>query len=102
LTETANLQITQDGQPVPSLSVKNGQTYTFVITNEAGFVHNFYIGPPERLAANDVAGLPGVPDFTEGTQEFQYTVTDETASLQFACTVPGHYPPMHGTFTVEP
>lgn len=102
LTETASVQITQDGQPVSNLTVKNGQTYTFSITNEAGFVHNFFIGPPDALEANNVAGLSGVPDFAEGTKEFQYTVTDETASLEFACTVLGHYPSMHGTFTVEP
>jgi hypothetical protein len=101
LVETASLQIQQDGQPVQTLTVRQGQTYTFRITNDAGFAHNFYIGPPDRLAANDVSGLPGVADFVEGTQEFEYTVDEETASLEFACTVPGHYQPMHGTFTVE-
>jgi uncharacterized cupredoxin-like copper-binding protein len=108
LTETGTLQIVQDGQVVPSLTVQNGATYTFRITNDGTLPHNFFIGPAERLAASDVEGLPGVPpdggdipSFTEGTQEFQYTVTDETASLEFACTIPGHYPTMHGTFVVE-
>jgi hypothetical protein len=101
LVETATLQIQQDGQTVDSLTVQQGQTYVFRITNEAGLAHNFYIGPPDRLAANDVSGLTGIPDFTEGTEEFEYTVDEETASLEFACTVPGHYPSMHGTFTVE-
>jgi uncharacterized cupredoxin-like copper-binding protein len=102
LVQTASLQIQQDGQPVTSLTVQQGQTYVFRVTNEAGLAHNFYIGPPDRLAANDVSGLPGIPDFPEGTQELEYTVTEETATLEFACTVPGHYPSMHGTFTVEP
>jgi len=102
LVETASLQIQQDGQPVTSLTVQQGQTYVFRVANEAGFPHNFYIGPPDRLEANDVSGLPGIPDFPEGTREFEYTVTEETATLEFACTVPGHYPMMHGTFTVEP
>ena len=102
LVETASVQIVQDGQPVTALTVKSGETYTFRVTNEAGFAHNFYIGPPADLAANNVTGLPGVPDFNEGTQEFQYTVTDETAGLEFACTVDGHYPSMNGTFAVEP
>jgi uncharacterized cupredoxin-like copper-binding protein len=91
----------QGGQPVTSLAVQPGQTYTFRVTNEGGVAHNFYIGPPDRLQSGDVADLPGVPDFTSGTQEFQYEVTEETATLEFACTVPGHYTPMHGTFTLE-
>jgi len=102
LVETASVQIVQDGQAVTALTVKSGETYTFRVTNEAGFPHNFYIGPQADLAANNVTGLPGIPDFNEGTQEFQYTVTDETASLEFACTLLGHYPSMNGTFTVEP
>lgn len=82
------------------MAVQRGQVVTFRISNSAGFAHNFYIGPAGALAANQVSGLPGIPDFNEGTQEFQYTVTDETATLQFACTVPGHYPLMNGTFTI--
>lgn len=96
------MQIVQDGQPVTNLTVTQGQTYTFRITNAGGVTHNFYIGPPADLEASNVTGLPGIPDFNEGTQEFQYTVTDETAGLEFACTVNGHYPSMNGTFTVEP
>jgi hypothetical protein len=99
---TANLQIHQDGQQVTSLTVTEGETIHFEVTNSAGFSHNLYIGPPEQLATNQTAGLPGVPDFTEGTQSFDYTVTAETASLEYACTIPGHYQLMRGTFTVEP
>jgi uncharacterized cupredoxin-like copper-binding protein len=100
---TASLQIAQNGQPVPSLTVTNGETIHFEITNTAGFPHNFFIGPPDKLSTNQTAGLPGIPDYSEGTQTFDYTVTEETATLEFACTVPGHYPAgMRGTFTVEP
>jgi hypothetical protein len=42
-----------------------------------------------------------VPDFSEGTEEFEYQVTDETASLAFGCTIPGHFQSMSGTFAVE-
>ncbi len=102
LTETMTLQIQRDGEQVSEIALAEGETYTFEITNEGGLEHNFYIGSPEQLQANDVAELPGVPNFTDGTQTFEYTATAETAGLQFACTVPGHYEPMHGALVVEP
>ena len=85
-----------------SLTLKAGETYTFRITNGGGVTHDFYIGPADRLEAGDVDGLPGVKPFDEGTRGFEYTVTDETASLRFACTIAGHYGSMNGTFAVEP
>jgi azurin len=102
LEETGSLQIHQNGQQISTLTVHVGETLHFRITNNAGFIHNFYIGPADELSQNLVSGLPGIPDFTQGSQEFDYTVTDETASLEWGCTVPGHYPLMHGTFVVEP
>jgi uncharacterized cupredoxin-like copper-binding protein len=100
---TASVQIHQNGQQISTLTVKNGETIHFEVTNSAGFPHNFFIGPADKLATNQTAGLPGVPDFNTGTETFDYTVTDETATLEFACTVPGHYQAgMRGTFTVEP
>jgi uncharacterized cupredoxin-like copper-binding protein len=87
---------------VSTLDVKNGDSVTFQITNTAGFSHDFYIGTAEQLSTNQTAGLPGVPEFPSGTKEFTYTVTDETAKLEFACTVPGHYSLMHGNFNVQP
>lgn len=100
--ETADLHIVQNGQPVTQLTVKQGDTVTFKVTNTAGYDHNFYIGPADKLSANDTAGLPGIPNFTSGTREFSYTVTADTGNLQFACSLPGHYPQMHGTFTLLP
>jgi uncharacterized cupredoxin-like copper-binding protein len=99
---TATLQIHQNGQQVSSLAVKAGETVHFKITNSAGFDHDFFIGPADQLGQNLVAGLPGVPSFTSGTQEFDYTVTADTANLQWGCSLPGHYPTMHGTFSVAP
>ena len=96
LVETAGLTITDaEGTRVTQLAVQPGEVISFEITNEAGFAHNFYIGPPEALEANQVQGLPGVADFDSGTQSFTYEVGDET-SVQFACTIPGHYDGMHG------
>ena len=85
-----------------ALDVKKGDTVTFQITNTAGFDHDFYIGTADQLQNNQTAGLPGVAPFSTGTQQFTYTVTDATATLQFACTLPGHYNTMHGSFTVQP
>jgi len=102
LDETASLQIHQAGQQISELAVKAGETVHFKITNSAGFDHDFYIGTPDQLSQNQVSGLPGIPTFQSGTQEFDYTVTADTANLQWGCSLPGHYPLMHGTFTVEP
>jgi uncharacterized cupredoxin-like copper-binding protein len=102
LSETPSLQILRDGEQVTELALAEGQSYTFEVTNEGGLEHNFYIGPAEQLQSNDVAELPGIPNFLEGTQSFEYTATTETAGLEFACTVPGHYEPMHGSLVIEP
>jgi len=101
IEETDDLRILRDGQPLTELAVTVGETYTFRVTNTAGFVHNFYLGPADRLQNNDVAGLPGIADFSEGTQEFTWTATTDAVGWQFACTVLGHYGPMHGDLMVE-
>jgi hypothetical protein len=100
LEEDAALQILMDGQKVTELAVTVGETITFRVTNTAGYLHNLYIGTDEQLKDNQVEGLPGVPDFAEGTQEFTWTVPPDVTSLKFGCTVPGHYQLMQGTFTV--
>lgn len=98
---TGDLRILRDGQSLTMLHVTVGEEYTFRVTNSAGFVHNLYLGPAERLEINDVEGLPGVPDFTEGTEEFTWTASQEASGWQFACTVLGHYGPMHGDLVLE-
>jgi azurin len=100
---TGSLSITdQNGTAVSNLDVKVGETVHFVIDNTAGFLHDFFIGPPDALSQNQIAGLTGIPQWTSGVQEFDYVVTADTANLQFACSLPGHYPLMHGTFTLVP
>jgi hypothetical protein len=98
---TSSLQIQQDGVQVTELEVREGETIHFVLDNtSAGMAHNFWIGPPDQLAAGIVSGLPGVEQWDSGVREFDYVVTAETAGLEFACTVPGHYQSMHGSFKV--
>jgi mono/diheme cytochrome c family protein/uncharacterized cupredoxin-like copper-binding protein len=96
VVETASLQITDaDGAKLTAIPVKKGETVTFQVENTANFAHNFYIGTQADLEANNTANLEGVPDFNSGTKEFTVTF-DQDAQLQFACTVQGHYGPMHG------
>ena len=83
------------------LQLTVGQTYTFRINNSAGFTHDFYLGPPDKLSGNDTTGLPGVPVNETGVQEFTWTVTPDAGTWQFACTVPGHYGQMHGALVVQ-
>jgi uncharacterized cupredoxin-like copper-binding protein len=101
LEETSSLQITQNGQPLSQLQLTVGQTYTFQINNTAGFTHDFYLGPPDKLSGNDTTGLPGVPVNENGVQEFTWTVTPDASTWQFACTVPGHYNNMHGSLVLQ-
>jgi uncharacterized cupredoxin-like copper-binding protein len=98
---TSSLQIQQDGAQVTELEVQEGETIHFVIDNTAGFTHDFYIGPPDALSAGTTDGLEGIPEWESGVQEFDYVVTADTATMQFACTVPGHYQTMHGTFALD-
>jgi uncharacterized cupredoxin-like copper-binding protein len=100
IEETAALQIQLDGEQVHDIPVTVGETITFRVTNTAGFPHNFYIGPDQQLASNQVQGLPGVPEFSSGTQEFTWTVPADVTELKFGCTVPGHYTLMQGTFSI--
>jgi azurin len=97
---TSNLQIQQDGEQVIELQVKEGETLHFVLDNTSGFSHDFVIGPADALSAGTVDGLPGVEAWESGVRELDYVVTADTAQLQFACTVPGHYQTMHGSFAL--
>ena len=85
-----------------SFEVQEGETIHFVLDNTAGFAHDFWIGPPDKLSASLTDGLEGVPEWDSGVKELDYVVTADTANLQFGCTVPGHFQSMHGTFKVTP
>ncbi len=101
LTETADLRITDaSGNAVTSITVQKGQTYTFQITNTAGFAHDFYIGTPDDLKAANTGNLKGLDQFASGTQSFSYTF-DSAGPLGFGCTLPGHYQSMNGLFVIQ-
>ncbi|HVQ21785.1 MAG TPA: hypothetical protein VMT36_00810 [Candidatus Saccharimonadia bacterium] len=97
---TADLKIKEDGQQVSTIPVVQGDTYTFRVANTAGFDHDFLIGSDADLSAG-AAGLPGIPAWSSGSREFQYTF-DGPGPLAFGCTIPGHYAQMKGTFEIQP
>lgn len=102
LEETAALEITLNGKQITDIPVTPGETIHFVVTNAAGFDHNFYIGTDGQLAASRVEGLPGLPTWSsEVPQAYDWTVPQDIAGLNFGCTLRGHYPRMRGTFSVK-
>lgn len=99
IPEMRTAEFRQGGQQVTSLPVVAGQEYLFRVTN-GSFDHNFYIGVAEDLAARQYDRLVGIPLWSSATKEVRYTFK-EGDQLQFACTLAGHYGPMHGDFVVE-
>jgi len=97
---TGDLKIKQAGQQVSTIPVRQGDTYTFRVTNTGGLEHDFLIGSDADLSAA-AGGLPGIQPWNEGTQEFQHTF-DSAGPLAFGCTVPGHYALMKGVFDIQP
>jgi mono/diheme cytochrome c family protein/uncharacterized cupredoxin-like copper-binding protein len=103
LTETAQLAITDDtGTKLAAIAVKKGETVTFQVTNSAGFPHNFYTAPADKLKVADVTAAKGIPDFSSGTQNVTVTFDQDVPNLQYACVLPGHYDSMHGDFQIQP
>ncbi len=101
LEMNAALQMLENGAQILEIPVTIGETITFRLTNTAGYAHNFWIGTDQQLLTNQTQGLPGIPDYSEGTQEFTWTVPEDAANLKFGCTVPGHFTLMNGAFVVQ-
>jgi uncharacterized cupredoxin-like copper-binding protein len=99
IPEMRTAEFRQGGQRVESIPVVAGLEYLFRVTN-GSFDHNFYIGVAEDLAARQYDRLVGIPLWTSATKEVRYTFKAGD-QLQFACTLAGHYGPMHGDFVVE-
>ena len=90
----------QDGTVITEIRVKAGQPYLFRINNPFDKDHNFYIGAKEDLAAQEYSRLVGIKLWSADTKEITYTFKSGDV-LQFACTLAGHYSPMHGDIIVE-
>ncbi len=90
------------GQQLTSIDALPGETIEFQIENTAGFEHNFYIGSPEDLQVPYGETDVGIPTWNSGVESYIWTVPEAGADgLQFACTVPGHYTPMHGDIVIS-
>jgi mono/diheme cytochrome c family protein/uncharacterized cupredoxin-like copper-binding protein len=91
------------GQQISSITVVQGETVEFHIMNPGAIDHNFHIASADQLSsAPQDTDLPGVQPFHGSTQTFTYTFDNIPDNPQFACTMPGHYPTMHGDFVVIP
>lgn len=94
---------TQDGILLEDISVTPGETVLFRIDSKTGgYTHNFYIGFDEELSEPRAMTEFGIPDWTSGVQELEWTVPDDIAGLKFGCTIPSHYAWMQGTFSLSP
>jgi len=100
LTTGLALGYSQGDAAVFEMAVQPGETILFRITNTAPFAHNFYIGTDEELTAPGAATADGVPAWSRGLRELEWTVPDDVSALRFGCTVTGHYPLMSGSFSV--
>ncbi len=104
LTATAALQfLGEDGAPLKSLEAAPGETIEFVVDNEAGFDHNFWIGPADEVSVPSAQTDNGIPTWQSGDQTLTWTVPEAgTEGLQFGCTIPGHYAAgMHGDIVIS-
>jgi uncharacterized cupredoxin-like copper-binding protein len=93
--------LSPEGERIEDISVTPGETVSFRVANTANMAHNFYIGGQSELSVP--AGMTdiGIPDWSKGDQELRWVVPDDVSELRFACTVPGHYATMNGTFSVS-
>ena len=101
LEASSQVLFLMDGEPFTDIAVTPGETVVFVVENTAGFSHNFTIGTDDELSAANSAGQAGIPTWSSGVQELEWTVPDDVTGLMFGCTVPGHYSNMQGSFTAD-
>ena len=84
------------------VSVQQGETITFRISNAGQATHEFKVGPMQDVF-NDLPATPEVANITPGTtKSITYTFTG-TGPYAFACHAPGHYENgMYGFVNVVP
>jgi uncharacterized cupredoxin-like copper-binding protein len=85
-----------------TITVKAGETITFVVTTMGPTTHEFMVGPADAVA-DDVEGTPEIADIgMMQTRSITYTF-DGPGPFAFACHATGHYEAgMRGTITVIP
>ena len=76
-----------------SVQVTTGETIRFVLTNSGKAVHEFQVGPADKVAADEVDGVVVVEaDALDAgsTHVVDYTF-DGSGPYAYACHEPGHY-----------
>jgi len=86
-----------------AVTVTKGETIRFVLTNSGSAVHEFQVGPADKVAADEVDGVVVVEkdELDAGsTRAVDYTFSGD-GPYAFACHEPGHYQAgMKGTITI--
>jgi uncharacterized cupredoxin-like copper-binding protein len=89
----------------PTVEVAKGESVRFVLTNSGTVVHEFQVGPADKVAADDVDGVIVVEkdELDAGsTRAVDYTFVS-TGAFAFACHEPGHYEAgMKGVVDITP
>jgi len=99
---TSSIQfVDENGNQLTQIDAVEGETIEFVIDNTAGFDHNFYIGPQDVLSQPSATTPLGIPTWQIGVETLTWTVEPGDQPLQFACTVPGHYPTMNADIVIQ-
>jgi uncharacterized cupredoxin-like copper-binding protein len=88
-----------------TVQVATGESVRFVLTNSGTAVHEFQVGPADKVAADDVDGVIVVEkdELDAGsTRAVDYTFVT-TGAFAFACHEPGHYEAgMKGVVDITP
>jgi uncharacterized cupredoxin-like copper-binding protein len=88
-----------------SVAVRRGETIRFVLTNSGSAVHEFQVGPADKVAADEVDGVVVVEkdELDAGsTNAVDYTFST-SGPFAYACHEPGHYEAgMKGVVTITP
>jgi uncharacterized cupredoxin-like copper-binding protein len=89
----------------PTVRVASGESVRFVLTNSGTAVHEFQVGPADKVAADEVDGVLVVEkdELDAGsTRSVDYTFVN-TGAFAFACHEPGHYEAgMKGVVEITP
>lgn len=79
---------------VPNVvQVAKGETIRFVLTNSGKAVHEFQVGPADKVAADDVDGVLVLEadELDAGSTHFLDYTFDGSGPYAYACHEPGHY-----------
>ena len=85
------------------IAIAKGETITFLLTNSGKAVHEFQVGPADKVAADEVDGTIVVEQdaLDEGSVHALTYTFDGSGPYAYACHEPAHYQAgMKGTITL--